>query len=123
MKNDELTDRACPRCLALALARQIRAETVQRLPAGARAPLARDGSGKCCYDCASADTIMFGPAGIDFVMARIAVGNDRQEQYRLPGAPMGLVYAGYVRPSKPGDLEAQHAWLERENWFGLEDAL
>lgn len=115
-----MTDAACPRCKELALDKRIRAETVQRVPAGAWAPVARDGSGKCCFDCASADGIM--GMGMTFEMARIVVGNDRQEQYRLPGAPMGLVRDGLVRPSKPGDLEAQHEWLERQYWFGLDDA-
>jgi hypothetical protein len=54
-----------------------------------------------------------------FLMARIAVGNDRQEQYRLPGAPMGLVKAGFVKASKKGDLQAQWDWMDRNDWFGM----
>ena len=53
-------------------------------------------------------------------MARIAVGNDRQEQYRLPGVPMGLAMDGQIRKSKPGDLEDQHAWLDRMQWFHID---
>jgi hypothetical protein len=54
-------------------------------------------------------------------MARIAVGNDRQEQYRLPGVPLGLVAQHYVRPSKAGDLKRHHAWLDAHRWFGLRE--
>lgn len=78
-----LSDEPCPRCLELARAGRIRVETVQRLPVGAHAPVARDGSGKCCFDCASADGLL----------AHMGVG-----QY----------------------LEAQHAWLDRQNWFNID---
>jgi hypothetical protein len=94
-------------------------ETVMPLAEGALAPLARDGSGKCCFDCAAADAVV-ASLGLEFDAARIAVGNDRQEQLRLPGMKMGLVMAGYVRPSKAGDLEAHHAWLDAHDWFGQE---
>lgn len=118
LDHEQLSDAACGRCLELYLDGAIRAETVQRLPIGAFAPLASDGGKrKCCYDCASADALMRFQRGLTFVMARVAVGNDRQEQYRLPGADMGLVHAGLVRPSKPGDLERQHAWLEKQDWL------
>lgn len=118
----ELSEEPCPRCLALANEGQLRLEMVQRLQIGGAAPVARDGSGKCCLDCASADGLLsFMGVGqyLNFVMARIAVGNDRQEQYRLPGAPMGLVQQGLGRPSKAGDLDDQHEWLERMNWFDI----
>lgn len=108
----------CPRCLKLASEGRIRAETLQPLPPGAMAPLAHDGSGKCCRDCAAADTVVRLGHVPTFEMARIAVGNDRQEQLRLPGAPMGLVQAGLMRPSRSGDLEKHHAWLEANEWFG-----
>jgi len=45
-----------------------------------------------------------------FMMARTAVGNCRQEQFRLPGVPTGLAGAGYIRKNKPGDLEKHWAW-------------
>lgn len=115
----KMTALPCPRCLPLARKDEIRVEMVQPLPNGTLAPLARDGSGKCCYDCAAADGIT--SAGISFVAARIAVGNDRQYQYRLPGVPMGLVQAGRMRRSEPGDLEKHHAWLNENNWFDCED--
>jgi hypothetical protein len=59
--------------------------------------------------------------GLSFVAARIAVGNERQEQYRLPGVPMGLVAAGYVRPSAPGDFERQLRWLDEHHWWGIRE--
>lgn len=118
-----MTVQACPRCKALAVAGRIRAETVQRLPEGAAAPMGLSGQ-KECYDCASAETLIrmgvVGGGSRDeqaFEMARIAVGNDRQEQYRLPGVPMGLVKAHLVRPSAPGDFEEQHAWLKTQDWY------
>ena len=117
-----LTQEPCPRCLRLAREGRIRVETVQRMPQGAFAPLARDGSGKCCRDCGAADTLVAMQRGtLDFLMARIAVGNDRQEQYRMPGAVMGLVMYGPVAPSEPGDLDAHHAWLDKNNWFGIDE--
>jgi hypothetical protein len=120
----KLTEEPCPRCLDLAKRYRIRPETVQRLPAGAGAPLARDRSGPCCLDCASADTLTTSMnLGLTFEMARIAVGNDRQEQYRMPGLPMGLVQAGFMRASRPGDMENQHAWLDRLNWFDIDREL
>jgi hypothetical protein len=118
----KFSETPCPRCLELAQTGTIRAETVQRLPEGVGvAPSARDGSGKCCFDCASADSLMGRMSGLTFEMARIAVGNDRQEQYRLPGVPMGLAIDGLVRKSAPGDLENQHAWLERMHWFDIDE--
>jgi hypothetical protein len=84
------------------------------------APLARDGSGKSCHDCASADGLMaYSKKGLDFLMARIAVGNDRQEQYRLPGISMGLVAEGLMRASKEGDFQRHLAWLDEHRWFGI----
>lgn len=110
----------CPACLELAKEKALRIEAVQRLPIGAAAPLSRFARRKVCQDCASAEA-MTGTMGMTFEMARIAVANDRQEQYRLPGAPMGLVKSGRVRPSKPGDLEDQLRWLDSMNWFGLKE--
>jgi len=120
----EMTELPCPRCLPMAGFGRIRLEMVQPLPKGAAAPLAKvPGGGPCCFDCAAADTLSrLSPKvnrEMDFEMARIAVGNDRQEQYRLPGVPLGLVKAGYVRPSKKGDFEKHIKWLEENNWFGM----
>lgn len=112
-----LTEGACWRCLALALGGRLRMETVQRLPAGSWAPLSRARPMRPqCYDCASAELLQDRFA-LTFEMARIAVANERQEQYRLPGAPMGLAQAGYVRSSAPGAFAEQLAWLERNGWF------
>jgi hypothetical protein len=125
----EYSETPCPRCLPLAGFGRIRAETVQPLPAEVP-PLDPDGR-ECCWDCQAADNLLKLDGTLPkprdkydstpFIMARIAVGNDRQEQYRLPGAQMGLVLYGIVRPSKPGDLERHHAWMERHDWFGLVD--
>jgi hypothetical protein len=103
----------CPRCLPLGIDGTIRFEMVQPVPDGAWAPLGHNRI-KCCYDCASADTLMRLGDCPTWEAARIAVGTDRQDQYRMPGAPMGLVEAGLVRPSETGDLERHHAWL---NWL------
>jgi hypothetical protein len=46
-------------------------------------------------------------------MARVATANDRQEQIRLPGAPMGLVLANITLPNAAGDFERHIAWLEK----------
>ena len=102
----------CPRCFALAMEGEIRDETVMPLRGGARDALAVDGSGPCCQDCEAADNVQrLHMPGMTWVAARTAVGNDRQEQLRLPGAPMGLVKAGLTKPSKPGDFDRHVAWL------------
>lgn len=111
----------CKRCLVLAQDGRLRMETVQPLPKGALAPLARDGSGSCCFDCAAADGLVRF-MGLEFAAARIAVGNERQEQLRFPGAPLGLVGGGLVRASAKGDYERHHAWLDAHGWFGGPEA-
>lgn len=125
---NQLSEKPCPRCLPLAGFGRIHAETIQRLPANSP-PLDMQGT-PCCWDCSAADTLLkLGAIGVkhdkagegatNFVMARIATGNDRRDQYRLPGAPMGLVYSGILRPSEEGDFEDHLAWLKRNNWFGM----
>lgn len=130
-----MTEAPCPRCLRLAIEGRIRVETVMPLPAGAWAPMRRpggdderaDGSDlvdeaygrdkkqeKQCLDCASAETCirLLGLPG--FVAARVAVGNDRQEQLRMPGLHAGLVAQGLVRPTVDQDaLKNHYKWLER----------
>jgi hypothetical protein len=103
----------CPRCLTLAVKGKIDPTMVMPLhPDPVRNPMARDGTGHCCQDCASADTLvsMCIPT---FEMARVAVGNDREDQFRLPGVPMGLVLDGLVRPSAKGDFDRHWNWLEQ----------
>lgn len=117
-KQIPLTDKPCERCLGLAVFGHIRAETVQRMPEKPFAPLSREDNKPCCRDCAAADTIVRCGYAPGFIAARIAVGNDRQEQYRLPGVLMGLVKVGLVAPSEPGDFENQLKWLHANNWFG-----
>ncbi len=107
----------CPRCLELKMQDKLRTEMVQPLPEGAAAPLGYDRR-KCCYDCAAADTLIRLKIVQTFEQARVAVGNERQEQYRLPGAPLGLVREKLVRPSEDGDYEKQHKWLEAHEYFG-----
>jgi hypothetical protein len=109
----------CPRCLELAREGKLRTEAVQPLPEGALAPIGLNRQ-RCCYDCASADTVVKLRIVPTFEMARIATGNDRQEQYRFPGAPLGLVGAGLLRPSVPGDFTEHLAWLDASEWFGLD---
>lgn len=115
-----LTEEPCLRCLSLAKEGTLRAEMVQRMPQGAFAPMGLDKK-KCCRDCGAADTLTKVSKALNFKQARVAVGNDRQEQYRLPGAPMGLVLAGIAAPAQEGDLDDQLDWLDRNNWFDLRD--
>lgn len=100
---------ACPRCLRANIVR----EAIQPLPPGVMAPRSREDNVRCCFDCAAADTLVALRYVPSWDMARTAVANDRQAQYRLPGAPMGLVQMGLVRPSAEGDLERQWAWLDQ----------
>ncbi len=128
-----MTANPCPRCINAHMLGAIRKEAIMPLPEGAAAPLDLDGN-PYCYDCASADSlvkmgIIGGRDPFDhghedefedscasaFMMARTAVGNDRQEQFRLPGVPMGLVLGGYVRASKKGDWEKHLEWQESQD--------
>lgn len=107
-----MTTTPCSVCYALAKERQIRDEMVQPLPQGAFA--SRSVKHKCgiCLDCSAAETLLRFKLVPEFLMARIAVGSDREDQLRLPGVPTGLVAAGFVRVSKAGDFEAHMAWLD-----------
>lgn len=136
---------ACPRCLPLAFSDQMPIECVQPLPPFGIAPRTVEDGERCCFDCASTDTALkmltrdraktnrylyrarfragergqHVPAGLTWDMLRIAVANDRSEQYRLPGVPMGMVMKGWVRPSYEGELEEHYTWLAR---VGLADS-
>ena len=82
----------CPRCLPLAQEGDIRWEMVQPLPSGAYAPLAKvPGGGPCCYDCASADTLLRLKRAPTFVAARIAVGADRSGAVPPPRRALGAL--------------------------------
>jgi len=147
----------CSRCLKWSASLFVhssyppRLEMIQPLPQLAPA-LARDGSGPCCPDCQSADTLhdmfhrgLLGPAGVwrcnevrkrssppladepvgsnspfTWSMARVAVGNCRQEQLRLP-VPMGLAGLGLVPMSLPGDLRRHHQWMRANGVVWAED--
>lgn len=119
-----MTETPCPRCYPLAKQPShteeqsvIWPEMVQPLPEGAFAPLAHDRSGKCCFDCASADAVFGRGLAPDWEAARIAVGNDRLESMRLPATmrfAFGLVKAGLVRASEGDDaMKKHHAWLRK----------
>lgn len=111
-KGPQLTEDPCPRCKPLVDEGSLRVEALQPPPKGAWAPLDAIDNEPCCFDCASADALMRFQK-LDFLPARIAVANDRQEQLRLPGAQIGLVQMGLVRPSAEGDLERHLKWLDR----------
>jgi hypothetical protein len=159
-KNDP---KPCPRCLVwftgMVDQRYGLAEMVQPLPSCAPA-LARDGSGPCCADCQSADTLhqqmnkepapqglhglaaaaqsFFRPipyteaceeenegphrsTSMTWRMGRVAVGNDRREQLRLPGFPTGLCVGGLMALSAKGDLERHGAWLKQNGLGPVEE--
>ena len=107
-----MTEEPCPSCLRVFFQGPLRREAIQPLPEGAFAPLDMEGN-KWCFDCASANGLTRVSSTLTWEMARTAVGNDRQEQYRLPGVQMGLVMMGLVRPSKEGDFEQHMEWLDR----------
>lgn len=130
MDNENTTaDKPCQRCFALWVGGHIVGEMVQPLPACPSIGLNRE---EQCPDCQAAETLLkVGmPIKVDlgafvrgdeqaaddywtgFRMARVAVGNDRMEQYRLPGVPMGLVQMKLMRPSAPGDFEKHLKWMD-----------
>ena len=109
----------CMRCVRLAFHGQMRSEAIQPVPATAP-PLSREDNSRCCRDCALADGLVAMGYVPEWGMARTVVANDRQEQLRLPGAPMGLVQQGLMLPNVDGDLEKHHAWLVAHGLgFGL----
>lgn len=100
----------CIRCVRLSFGGQLRAEAVQPVPQPAP-PRSREDNTPCCRDCALADALISLQYVPTFEMARVVVANDRQEQLRLPGAPLGLVQMGLMLPNKEGDLALHHTWL------------
>ncbi len=118
MGNKKKSKKPCPSCLK-ASRQFMRTEAVQPLPEGALAPLGLDGKPQC-HDCAVAGTLKR-LTSLTWNMARTAVANDRQEQYRLPGAPIGLVQKGLMKPSKKGDLESHQAWLREVGIWGNDE--
>lgn len=113
----------CPKCMRLAMEGKIRNETVQPLPStrAIMCPTDKKTDEPICRDCNAAWLVLRLSQAPTWEAARIAVANDRQEQLRLPGVLMGLVKAGIVLPSKPGDLERHHRWLDHYNWFRPEE--
>lgn len=138
----------CPRCLALAFNDQIRPETVMPIPSPAP-PLAVEDVGTSmagtpiCHDCQAAENLAkldilaawvadepggikrpYKPKGMAFSSRRIVVGNERQEQLRLPEGMrphFGLVRIGLVRMTEGEEaLERHCAWLDQAmpGWNG-----
>jgi hypothetical protein len=127
----------CPCCSKLigsgTEVEQIRLEMVLPLPERF-APLARtdvkDGketlvkrAEPICYDCAAAEGLMSLTRSertrqglLDFVMARIAIGGERQEMLRLTGVRMGT---GLARACADGDLNRLRDWQRSK--FGDEE--
>jgi hypothetical protein len=100
----------CAKCHDLYRIGKIRREMVMGVPDKAP-PTSRYGGTDICRDCAAAEALM-GVAHPDFAASRVATGTCRQESLRLPGAPIGLIQAGYMRASEPGDFDAHHDWLD-----------
>jgi hypothetical protein len=46
----------------------------------------------------------------------------RRAQYRLPNVPLGLVKAGLMAPSAPGDYDRHLEWLRTQSWWTVERA-
>jgi hypothetical protein len=109
----------CPRCLPLVVQGELPGRAVMPLnPIPAMNPRSRDDGTKCCADCGAADALAQPGSGMDFLMARVAVANDRMDALLLPGADMGLVQMGWIRPSDEGDLDKHHAWLSEKHLWG-----
>lgn len=112
----EHTGDACPICSGMMTMAhdQLRSEMVLPVPASPRAPTAKRPGPltRICFDCSAAETVSRLMPAMTFAMARVAVGNERQEQLRLPGAAIGLVREGLVRPSATGDMRALVEWRE-----------
>ena len=105
----EHDDYLCPSCRAVAS--QIRRETLMPVPLGSRAPLSRRRKiGAICFDCAATEALMTLNSGLDFPMARIAVGNDRQEKLRLPGLAGHAKGIPMVKGALAGDLSRLQRW-------------
>lgn len=121
--NEEEILPPCPKCMKLAQMGKIRAEAVQPLPSTrpVQCPMDVETKEPICRDCNAAWTLMRISSMPTWEHARVATANDRQEQLRLPGAPMGLVQVGIMLPNKPGDLDRHHHWLDHYNWFDTED--
>lgn len=107
----------CPRCVGAAMRGAMRREAILPVPAQAP-PRSRVDNQPCCHDCALTDTMIHLKWVPTWDMARTVVGNGRQEQLRLPGAPIGLVHGGYMRPNVEGDLDRHHAWLAEHGLAG-----
>lgn len=108
----------CPRCLALADEGIIDLISVGWLTNDLMDALARDDSGPCCQDCATADAVGNTRAFDGFEPARIAVAKDRKESLENPSHHCGLILHGWMRPSVGGDLRKRTKLIEKnlKNW-------
>jgi len=113
----------CPKCMRLAQQGKIRNETVQPLQSTlvVQCPMDVETKEPICRECNAAWTLMRLSSVPTWEMARVAVANDFQERIRLPGTRLGLAMVGIVEPSKKGDMERHHRWLDHYNWFREEE--
>lgn len=102
----------CPKCVKLSDNGDLDHEAI--MPLGKLAPaLSIDGSGPCCPDCQAAENIVKFGILPEFLMARVAVGNDRLEHFRLPkGTRLGLVASSHMLPCSQDDLDRHISWLK-----------
>lgn len=113
---DGLSDTVCAKCLRMAWAGEIRPGMIMPLPEFCP-PLLRADNKPCCRDCAAADGLAADPKMcMTFDMARVAVGNEREEHMRMPfgmSEHFGLVRIRVVLPCSLDDLEWHQAWLAK----------
>lgn len=88
----------------------MRGEWVMPLP---KFPPRDENNEQTCRDCDAAWNLVRMRQVPSFQPARVAVGNDRQEQIRLPGAPLGLAFYGLIRPNRDGDLLRLLEWQDK----------
>lgn len=120
---DRSTDTPCPVCLTLLSARYIEREMVMPVPKFG--PRSLSGH-SVCFDCESAEGLLRFGVVPEFTMARLAVGNERCEQLRLPeGAAcvMGLAARGLVKISDNSQLVPHHEWLGKVLPLNEDDSL
>lgn len=110
------TDAMCPKCEDHM--GELRAEMLMPLPVCG--PISKFSSDHICFDCAAAESYMRDTGG-NFLMARIATGNDRQEKLRLPGLKATDYGLPLVPGAQEGDLEAVQAWQKRKLLVGGAD--
>ena len=108
----------CPKCVKLSDNGDLDHEAI--MPLGKLAPaLSIDGSGPCCPDCQAAENIVKFGILPEFLMARVAVGNDRLEHFRLPkGTRLGLVASSHMLPCSQDDPRIELDKDPKDAWDG-----